>query len=63
MSNYYAIIDGLRYDRKILEEADRRVAGRGDGRISVDDAEMLLPLFGDFGDVTIVEEPTGKYIV
>ncbi|MEL7340636.1 MAG: hypothetical protein AAGM67_09135 [Bacteroidota bacterium] len=63
IKSYYKIIDGLRYDRKILEEADRRVAGQGDGRISVDDAEMLLPLFGDFGDVTIVEERTLWYLM
>ncbi|MEL6593764.1 MAG: hypothetical protein AAFQ68_26925 [Bacteroidota bacterium] len=63
VKSYYKVIDGLRYDRKILEEADRRVAGKGDGRISVDDAEMLLPLIGDFGDVTIVEERTLWYLM
>lgn len=61
--SYYKIIEGLRYDRKILEEADRRVAGQGDGRISVDDAEMLLPLFGDFGDITIIEERSLQYLL
>jgi hypothetical protein len=63
IKSYYKIIDGLRYDRKILEEADRRIAGQGDGRISLDDAEQLLPLFGDFGDVTIVEERTLQYLL
>lgn len=63
IKSYYQVIDGLRYDRKILEEADRRVAGQGDGRISLDDAEVLLPLFGDFGDVTIVEERSLKYLL
>lgn len=63
IKSYYKVIDGLRYDRKILEEADRRIAGQGDGRISLDDAEQLLPLFGDFGDVTIVEERTLQYIL
>lgn len=62
IKSYYQVIDGLRYDRKILQEADRRVAGQGDGRISLDDAEMLLPLVGDFGDVTIVEERTLQYL-
>ena len=61
--SYYRIIDGLRYDRKILEEADARTQGQGDGRISQDDAEFLLPLFGDFGDVTIIEERTLQYIL
>lgn len=63
ITSYYQVIDGLRYDRKILQEADRRVAGQGDGRISLDDAEMLWPLFGDFGDVTIVEERTLQYLL
>ena len=63
IKSYYKEIDGLRYDRKVLEEADRLVAGQGDGRISLDDAEKLLPLFGDFGDVTIVEERTLQYLL
>lgn len=63
IKSYYKVIDGLRYDRNILEEADRRIAGQGDGRISLDDAERLLPLFGDFGDVTIVEERTLQFIL
>lgn len=62
IKSYYKVIDGLRYDRKILNEADRLVAGKGDGRISQEDAELLLPLFGDFGDITIVEERTLKYL-
>ncbi len=60
--SYYKVIDGLRYDRKILEEADKAVAGKGDGRISVADAELLFPLIGDFGDVTIVEERTLEFL-
>lgn len=63
IKSYYKIIDGLRYDRKILQEAEELVQGRGDGRISQDDAELLLPLFGDFGDVTIIEERTLQYIL
>ncbi|MEO1714614.1 MAG: hypothetical protein AAFU60_14885, partial [Bacteroidota bacterium] len=61
--SYYQIIDGLRYDRKILEEAERSVAGAGDGRISQADAERLLPLFGDMGDITIIEERTLQYLL
>jgi len=63
IKSYYKVIDGLRYDRKILNEAETRVAGKGDGRISQDDAEFLLPLFGDFGDVTIIEERTLGYLL
>lgn len=63
IKSYYRIIDGLRYDRKVLEEVDARTTGQGDGRISQDDAEFLLPLFGDLGDVTIIEERTLQYIL
>lgn len=63
LASYYQIIDGLRHDRKILNEARALTEGRGDGRISRDDAEFLLPLFGDFGDVTIVEERTLAYLL
>lgn len=62
-SSYYKLIEGLRYDRKILEEAERRTQGRGDGRISQEDAAFLLPLFSDIGDVTIVEERTLQYLL
>lgn len=61
-NSYYKVIDGLRYERKILDEADERVAGKGDGRISLADAEILLPLFGDMGDITIVEERSLQYL-
>lgn len=63
VKSYYRVIDGLRYDRKVLAEADRRVAGQGDGRISLADAELLLPLLSDFGDITIVEERTLQYLL
>ena len=63
LTSYYQIINGLRYDRKILQEADERVKGKGDGRISQNDAEFLLPLFGDFGDITIIEERTLQYLL
>lgn len=60
---YYKIIDGKRYDRKALEEAERLAAGQGDGRISLDDAEALLPFFLDAGNLTIIEERTLQYIL
>ena len=60
---YYQVIDGLRYDRRALAEADKSVAGQGDGRISVDDAEKILPLLGDLGNITVVEERTIKYML
>jgi len=63
VKSYYKIMDGLRYDRRILDEVKRRAHGQEGQQISQDDAEYLLPLFGDIGDVTIVEERTLQYIL
>ena len=40
--SYYKQIEGVKYDRELVEAADEAVAGRGDGRISRADAEKLL---------------------
>ena len=63
LKSYYKVMDGLRYDRKILEAADERTKKAGDGRISKDDAEMLWPLFEDFGNISIIEERTLQYLL
>ena len=36
--SYYKTIQGIRYDRALLEAADERISGQGDGRISEKDA-------------------------
>ena len=63
LKSYYKIIDGLRYDRKILETADEQTKGSGDGRISKEDAATLWPLFSDFGNISIIEERTLQYLL
>ena len=63
VKSYYKVIDGLRYDRKILEEAENMTSGQGDGRISLEDAKFLLPLFGDMGDVRVEEERALEYVL
>lgn len=63
IKSYYKIIDGLKYDRAILEKAEELTAGKGDGRISKEDATFLLPLFTDFGDIRIEEERTFQYLL
>lgn len=62
-TSYYKIIDGLRYDRRILDLAKELISGRGDGRISREDTEKLLPLFGDKGKITIEEERSLYYLL
>jgi hypothetical protein len=63
MSNsYYKNIDGKNYDREMLEIADEAVAGVGDGRISVEDAQKLLGAVKDANKYTDIEKSTMKYI-
>jgi len=62
VASYYKTIDGVKYDRELLEAADTAVAGRGDGRISLADAEKLLLQVKDGDSYTDVEKVTVKYV-
>lgn len=55
---YYKEIDGKKYDAGIVEAAEKAVAGRGDGRISQADAEMLLKEVKDGDKYTDIEKTT-----
>ncbi len=60
--DYYVEIDGVNYDRKLIELADGAVAGQSDGRISLEDAKALLAAVRDHGRYTGTEKNTMKYI-
>lgn len=60
--DYYLEKDGVKYDRKLIELADRAVAGQGDGRISFDDAKALFAAVKDKDVYTDVEKNTMEYI-
>ena len=60
--SYYKTIDGKDYDREMLEIADEAVAGVGDGRISIEDAQKLLGAVKDANKYTDIEKATMKYI-
>ncbi|MDG1483619.1 MAG: hypothetical protein P8R54_28775 [Myxococcota bacterium] len=60
--SYYKQIDGIKYDRALLDAAIQAVSGRGDGRISAADAEALLALVTDGGAFTAVEQGTVAYM-
>jgi len=60
--SYYKNLDGKHYDREMLEIADEAVAGAGDGRISVEDAQKLLGAVKDANKYTDIEKATMKYI-
>lgn len=60
--SYYKEINGKKYDREMLEIAERATAGKGDGRISIDDAKKLIEAVKDGGKYTDVEKDTMAYI-
>ena len=61
-NSYYKTIQGVRYDRALLEVAEERISGQGDGRISLNDAEEIFNLSKDGGRITETELRTLKYI-
>ena len=61
-SSFYKQIDGVQYSRRLLEWADEAVAGRGDGRVSVTDAEELFDLLSNDSKYSDLEKRTIKYI-
>jgi len=60
--SYYKVIDGEKYDKELLEAAEEAVAGRGDGRISMEDAKKLYEKVKDGDSYTDIEKATVKYI-
>ena len=59
---YYRTIDGVKYDGELLKAAEDAVAGKGDGRISLKDAELLLEQVKDGNSYTDIEKETMSYI-
>lgn len=60
--SYYKTINGVQYDREMLEIADKATVGKGDGRISVEDAKELIKAVTDGGRYTDTEKTTMAYI-
>ncbi len=60
--SYYKEIDGKKYDAGILDAATKAVEGNGDGRISKDDAAMLLEQVKDGNTYTDIEKHTIKLL-
>ena len=59
---YYKTINGKKYDKEMLDVADKAKSGAGDGRISLEDAQKLLDALKDGNKYTDVEKDTMKYI-
>ncbi len=60
--SFYKQIDGQKYSRRLLDLADGMVAGKGDGRISIDDANTLFKALENDGKYSTLEKETIKYI-
>lgn len=62
MTQYYTTIKGKKYDRKLIELADSVTQGKGDGRISLQDARLILHDVMDANSYTQIEKSTVQYI-
>ncbi|HPV39848.1 MAG TPA: LysM peptidoglycan-binding domain-containing protein [Spirochaetota bacterium] len=62
MATYYKKIKGKNYDKKLIVAADSAVKGRGDGRISLNDAKKILRTVQDASNYSDIEKSTMKYI-
>ena len=60
--SYYKTIQGVRYDRALLEVAEERKSGQRDGHIFEKDAKEIVELAKDGGRITETELRTLKYI-
>jgi len=56
-------IDGTRYDAELLQTAEKLVSGRGDGRLSREDAETILAQITEGGAYTELERDTIAFIL
>lgn len=58
----YVTIDGNKYEKELLDLAEAHTTGRGEGKISKDEAADLLKSASDGQGVTDTEMATLKYI-
>ena len=61
-TSLYKQIDNVEYSRRLLDLADECVAGQGDGRIGVEDAERIFSALENDGECTDLELRTMAYI-
>lgn len=58
----YVQIDGVKYEKELLDLAKAHTTGRGESKISVEEAEALITSAQDGVAVTETELATLKYI-
>jgi len=62
MAHTYRIVDGVKLDNYLIDAADIAVSGKGDGRISLDDARELMRRVKEDGTYSDIEKVTIAYI-
>lgn len=62
MASYYKTINGIQYDRAMLDMADKSVENKRDGRISLADAKKIAGKASDAGKITEIEARSLNYI-
>ena len=60
--SYYRIIEGEHYDRSLLDAAEVRLEGKGEGLISEEDFKQIIELSRDGKGITETEMRTLEYI-
>ncbi len=60
--NYYTTVEGKKLDKRLIGLAESAIEGRGDGRISTEDAKKIIEAVTDGGVYTDVEKNTMEYI-
>lgn len=63
VAELFRLQDSVHYDSVLIDAADLAVEGRGDGRISLDDAELIWKMIESDGKVTAIERRTLGYIL
>jgi hypothetical protein len=58
----YVQIDGVKYEKELLDLAELHTTGRGEGKISADEAQLLIESAQDGVQVTEIELSTLHYI-
>ena len=61
--SYYKEIDGIKYDKVIVDIADEQIKGRGDGRLSEDDMKLIINVVIDRKKITKTEYLTIFYLI
>mmetsp|Transcript_59253 Transcript_59253/g.141200 ORF Transcript_59253/g.141200 Transcript_59253/m.141200 type:complete len:530 (+) Transcript_59253:72-1661(+) len=59
--SYYKEIEGVKLDKAIIEACEKSVEGKGDGRVSMEDAQEVFKFVKDAGKVTETELWTVRF--